>query len=152
MTLATTSPLVLFSHPSVPAATIKELIGYAKANPGKLNYASSGPGSSPHLATELFRSLTGADIVHVPYSGGGPATVGVMGGSMQMLFASVLPVLGLVKSGKLKAIAIASDKRSPLMPDAFTWRTPYRASAGSDRWKSGSRTTPRGQGRYRHGD
>jgi tripartite-type tricarboxylate transporter receptor subunit TctC len=93
-----------------------------KANPGKLNYASYGAGSGPHLATELFRSITGIDIVHVPYSGGGPAVVGVMGNSVQMLFASVLPVLGAVRGGKLKAIAIAADRRSPLLPNVPTFK------------------------------
>ena len=78
-------------------------------------------GSSPHLATELFQSMTGTKIVHVPYSGGGPAAVGVMGNNVQMLFSSVLPVLGLVRGGQLKPIAIAADRRSPLLPDVPTF-------------------------------
>ena len=102
--------------------SLAEFLAHLKANPGALNYASYGAGSGPHLATELFRSMTGADIVHVPYSGGGPASVGVMGNSVQMLFASVLPVLGLVRSGKLKAIAIASGARSPLLPEVPTFK------------------------------
>jgi len=122
ITLIANSPTVLVVPPELPVNSLAEFLAYVKARPGALNYASYGAGSGPHLATELFRSMTGADIVHVPYSGGGPASVGVMGNSVQMLFASVLPVLGLVKSGKLKALAIASHARSPLLPDVPTFR------------------------------
>ena len=122
ISLLANSPTVLVVPPDFPANSAAEFIAYVKARPGALNYASYGAGSGPHLATELFRSMTGTDIVHVPYSGGGPAVVGVMGGSVQMLFASVLPVLGAVRGGKLKAIAIASDKRSPLLPDVPTFK------------------------------
>jgi tripartite-type tricarboxylate transporter receptor subunit TctC len=122
ITLIANSPTVLVVPPELPVNSLAEFLAYVKARPGALNYASYGAGSGPHLATELFRSMTGADIVHVPYSGGGPASVGVMGNSVQMLFASVLPVLGLVKSGKLKALAIASNARSPLLPDVPTFR------------------------------
>jgi tripartite-type tricarboxylate transporter receptor subunit TctC len=122
ITLIANSPTVLVVPPEFPASTVAEFVAYVKSKPGALNYASYGAGSGPHLATELFRSITGVEIVHVPYSGGGPATVGVMGNSVQMLFASVLPVLGLVKTGKLKAIAIASSARSPLLPDVPTFK------------------------------
>ena len=122
ITLIANSPTVLVVPPELPVNSLAEFLAYVKARPGALNYASYGAGSGPHLATELFRSMTGADIVHVPYSGGGPASVGVMGNSVQMLFASVLPVLGLVKSGKLKALAIASNVRSPLLPDVPTFK------------------------------
>ena len=122
ISLLANSPTVLVVPPDFPANSAAEFIAHLKAHPGALNYASYGAGSGPHLATELFRSMTGTDIVHVPYSGGGPAVVGVMGGSVQMLFASVLPVLGAVRGGKLKAIAIASDKRSPLLPDVPTFK------------------------------
>jgi tripartite-type tricarboxylate transporter receptor subunit TctC len=122
ITLIANSPTVLVVPPELPANSLAEFLAHLKANPGALNYASYGAGSGPHLATELFRSMTGADIVHVPYSGGGPASVGVMGNSVQMLFASVLPVLGLLRSGKLKAIAIASSARSPLLPNVPTFR------------------------------
>jgi tripartite-type tricarboxylate transporter receptor subunit TctC len=121
ITLIANSPTVLVVPPELPVNSLAEFLAHLKANPGALNYASYGAGSGPHLATELFRSMTGADIVHVPYSGGGPASVGVMGNSVQMLFASVLPVLGLVRSGKLKAIAIASSARSPLLPNVPTF-------------------------------
>lgn len=122
ISLLANSPTVLVVPPDFPANTVAEFVAHLKAHPGSLNYASYGAGSGPHLATELFRSMTGVDIVHVPYTGGGPATVGVMGNTVQMLFASVLPVLGLVRSGKLKAIAIASDNRSPLLPEVPTFK------------------------------
>jgi tripartite-type tricarboxylate transporter receptor subunit TctC len=121
ISLLANSPTVLVVPPELPASTSAEFIAHLKAHPGALNYASYGAGSGPHLATELFRSMTGVDIVHVPYSGGGPAVVGVMSGSVQMLFASVLPVLGAVRGGKLKAIAIAAAERSPLLPDVPTF-------------------------------
>ncbi len=121
ITLIASSPTILVVPTSLPVNTVSELVAYLKARPGELNYASYGVGSSPHLATELFQSLTGVKVVHVPYSGGGPASVGVMGNNVQMLFSSVLPVLGLIQGGKLKAIAIASDNRSPLLPDVPTF-------------------------------
>lgn len=122
ISLIANSPTVLVVPPDLPVNTVAEFVAHLKANPGALNYASYGAGSGPHLATELFRSMTGVDIVHVPYSGGGPAVVGVMSGSVQMLFASVLPVLGAVRGGKLKAIAIASAERSPLLPNVPTFQ------------------------------
>ena len=94
ISLLANSPTVLVVPPDFPANSVPEFIAHLKAHPGALNYASYGAGSGPHLATELFRSMTGLDIVHVPYSGGGPAVVGVMSSQVQMLFASVLPVLG----------------------------------------------------------
>ena len=122
ISLLANSPTVLVVPPDFPANSVPEFIAHLKAHPGALNYASYGAGSGPHLATELFRSMTGLDIVHVPYSGGGPAVVGVMSSQVQMLFASVLPVLGAVRGGKLKAIAIASAERSPLLPDVPTFK------------------------------
>lgn len=132
ITLIANSPTVLVVPPSFPANTVAEFIAYLQAKPGELNYASYGMGSGPHLATELFRFKTGVDIVHVPYTGGGPAAVGVMGNNVQMLFSSVLPVLGLIRGGQLKAIAIASDRRSPLLPDVPTF-----AESGVD-YKTGT--------------
>jgi len=114
-------PTILVVHPSVPANTVPELIAWLKAHPGELNYASYGVGSSPHLAAELFQSATGTRVVHVPYGGGAPAALGVVNNSVQMLFASVLPVLGMVRGGTLKAIAVASDRRLPLLPDVPTF-------------------------------
>jgi tripartite-type tricarboxylate transporter receptor subunit TctC len=121
ISLIANSPTILVVAPSVPANSLSELIALAKARPGELNYASYGVGSGPHLATELFRFKTGTNIVHVPFSGGGPAAVGVMNNTVQMLFSSVLPVLGLVRNGSLKPIAVASESRSPLLPDVPTF-------------------------------
>ena len=121
ITQIASSPTILVVPTVLPVNTVAEFLAYLKARPGELNYASYGVGSSPHLATELFQSMTGTKVVHVPYSGGGPASVGVMGNNVQMLFSSVLPVLGLIQGGKLKPIAIAADKRSPLLPDVPTF-------------------------------
>lgn len=122
ITLIANAPTVLVVHPSFPANTLAEFVTYAKARSGELNYASFGVGSGPHLATELFQSTTGTRLVHIPYGGGGPAALAVMSNSVHMLFSSVLPVLGQIKSGALKAIAIASERRSPLLPDVPTFK------------------------------
>jgi tripartite-type tricarboxylate transporter receptor subunit TctC len=119
--LVANSPTVLVVPPSLPVASLPEFIAYAKARPGVLNYGSYGAGSGPHLATELFMAMTGTRLVHIPYGGGGPAAVGAMSNQVQALFASILPVLGMVRGGKLKPIAIASAQRSALLPDVPTF-------------------------------
>jgi tripartite-type tricarboxylate transporter receptor subunit TctC len=121
ITLIANSPTVLTVPPSLPVNSLQELIAYLRARPGALNYASYGVGSSPHLAAELFQIVTGTKIVHVPYNGGGPAAVGVMSNQAQALFSSVVTVLGQVNGGTLKAIAIASERRSELMPNVPTF-------------------------------
>ena len=121
ITLIANSPTVLAVPPSLPVNTLPEFIAYAKARPGDLNYGSYGVGSGPHLATELFQGKTGTKMVHVPYGGGGPAAVGAMTNQVQALFSSVLPVLGMIRAGTLKAIAIASDRRSELLPEVPTF-------------------------------
>jgi tripartite-type tricarboxylate transporter receptor subunit TctC len=121
ITLLANSPTVLVVPPALPAASLPEFIAYAKQRPGELNYGSYGAGSGPHLATELFMAMTGTRLVHIPYGGGGPAAVGAMTNQVQALFASVLPVLGMVRGGKLKPIAIASEHRSALLPDLPTF-------------------------------
>jgi tripartite-type tricarboxylate transporter receptor subunit TctC len=121
ITLIATAPSLLVVPPSLPVSTVAELIAYLKARPGELNYASYGVGSSPHLGAELFQSMTGTRIVHVPYSGGGPASLGVMGNNVQMLLGGIPSVLGLVRGGQIKAIALAADRRSPLLPDVPTF-------------------------------
>jgi tripartite-type tricarboxylate transporter receptor subunit TctC len=121
ITLIANSPTVLSVPLSLPVNSLPELIAYARARPGELNYASYGVGSSPHLAAELFASMTGTKMVHVPYNGGGPAAVGVLTNQVQALFSSVVTVLGMLRGGTLKAIAIAADRRSELIPNVPTF-------------------------------
>jgi tripartite-type tricarboxylate transporter receptor subunit TctC len=118
--LAANIPQILVAHPSLPASNVQELIAYAKANPGKLNFASVGTGSPGHIAGELFKLKTGVDIVHVPYKGGGPAVTDTLGGQVQLLFVSMPAAWQFVKAGRLKAFAVTSDKRSVVAPDIPT--------------------------------
>jgi len=120
ITLATLVPQILVAHPSVPANNVKELIALAKANPGKLNYASVGTGSPAHIAGELLKLKTGIDMVHVPYKGGGPAVVDTIGGQVQLAFVSMPAAWQHVKAGKLKAIAVTSARRAAVAPDLPT--------------------------------
>jgi tripartite-type tricarboxylate transporter receptor subunit TctC len=115
-----TSALVLVIHPSIPAHTVKELIAYAKANPGKLTYASAGVGSGIHLAAEYFRFQAGLEMTHVPYKGSGPALNDLVGGHVSMYFSSLPPAIGLVKEGKLRALAVTGAARSPIFPELPT--------------------------------
>ena len=108
-------------HPSVPANTLPEFIALAKAQPGKLNYASAGGGSASHLAGALFNTLAGVDIQHVPYKGGAPALFDLLGGHVQMSYQSPIAVLNYVKEGKLKAIGFGNDTRLPALPDVPTF-------------------------------
>jgi len=120
VSLAAYIPQILVVNTSVPINNIQELIAYAKARPGKLNYASVGIGSPGHIAGELFKLKTGVDIVHVPYKGGGPAVTDTLGGQVQLLFVSLPAAFQYVKAGRLRAIAVASDKRSVAAPDIPT--------------------------------
>jgi tripartite-type tricarboxylate transporter receptor subunit TctC len=117
ITIATNSPYLLVVHPSIPAATVKELIAYARSKPGQLNYSSSGNGSSTHLAGVLFAQLAGLQLVHVPYKGAAPAIVDLLGGQIHMRFSSVVPVIPHVRAGKLRALGISSAKRYGPLPD-----------------------------------
>ncbi len=110
------APTILVVHPSVPVSSVKELIAYAKANPGKLNYSSGNAGNAPHLAAELFKSMAGVDIVRVPYKGGGPAVAAVVAGEVQVSFATAGAGVNFVKSGRLKALGVTSAKASALFP------------------------------------
>lgn len=121
VSLAALIPQILVVHPSVPASTVKEVIALAKAQPGKLNYASVGTGSPGHIAGELFKLKAGIDIVHVPYKGGGPAVTDTIGGQVQMLFVSMPAVWQHVKSGRVRAIAVTSGRRSVSAPDVPTF-------------------------------
>jgi tripartite-type tricarboxylate transporter receptor subunit TctC len=120
ISLAALIPQILVVHPSVPVSNVKELIALAKAQPGKLNYASVGTGSPGHIAGELFKLRTGVEIVHIPYKGGGPAVTDTIGGQVQLLFVSMPAAWQHVKAGKLKAIAVTSAKRSVTAPDVPT--------------------------------
>ncbi|HYG44686.1 MAG TPA: tripartite tricarboxylate transporter substrate binding protein [Bordetella sp.] len=113
----TTSPGVLVVHPTVPASNLKELVAYLKANPGKVNYGTSGAGSSPHLSGALFESLAGARMTHIPYKGGSQVNADLLSGEIQLSFSPILEVVPHIKAGKLKAIAVTSAQRSPLLPE-----------------------------------
>jgi len=118
--LAANIPQILVANPSLPINNVKELIALAKAQPGKLNFASVGTGSPGHIAGELFKLKTGTDIVHVPYKGGGPAVTDTLGGQVQLLFVSMPAAWQYVKAGRLKALAVTSAKRSVVAPDVPT--------------------------------
>jgi len=120
VSLVASTPNILVVHPSTPARTVKEVIALAKAKPGMLNFASAGVGSSSHLAGELFRILAGAEIVHVPYKGAGPAMVDVLSGQIQLYFATMPAAMPHVKSGKLAPVAVTSVKRSQALPELPT--------------------------------
>jgi len=107
---------------ALPVNSLAEFIAYVRARPGELNYASYGVGSSPHLSAELFQTMIGAKMVHVPYNGGGPAAIGVMTNQVQALFSSVVTVLGMLRGGTLKPIAIAAERRSELIPNVPTFK------------------------------
>ena len=113
-------PNILVVHPSVPAKTVKELIDYARAQPGKLSYASSGAGTSIHLSAELFKMLANVDMVHIPYKGSGPAMTDMIGGQVQVMFDNMPSALPHVKAGKLRALAVTSAQRSPSAADVPT--------------------------------
>ena len=111
---------VLVVNPSLPVKSVKELIALAKARPGKLTYASSGNGTSIHLSAELFKSMTGVDMLHIPYKGSAPAITDLLGGQVDMMFDNIPSSLPQIKAGKLRALAVTGAKRSPLMPDVPT--------------------------------
>jgi tripartite-type tricarboxylate transporter receptor subunit TctC len=110
-------PGLLVVHPSVPVKSVPELIAYAKSNPGKVTVASAGIGSAPHMYWELFRSETGIEMVHVPYRGGGPAVVDLLGGQVQVYFGTFASTLEHAKAGRLRALAVTSAKRVAVLPD-----------------------------------
>ena len=125
-------PNVVVVNPAVPAKTIPELIAYAKANPGKLNMASSGAGSTIHVSGELFKMLTGINMVHVPYRGGAPALTDLMSGQVQVMFDNLPTSLEYIRAGKLRGLAVTSTQRSQLLPDLPTvsdYVQGYEASA-----------------------
>ena len=118
--LVAQSSNILVVHPSLPVKTVGDLVAYAKANPGKVNFSSGGIGVLPHLIGEWFKSAAGIDIVHVPYRGGGPSINDLVGGQVQMTFEGTSVLLPLIQSGKLRALATTSPKRIPQLPDLPT--------------------------------
>jgi tripartite-type tricarboxylate transporter receptor subunit TctC len=114
------APNIMVVNPSVPAASVPEFIAYAKAHPGRINMASTGNGTTTHLSGELFKAMTGVDMVHVPYRGNAPALTDLMGGQVQVLFDSLSTSLEHVKAGRLRGLAVTSAARSPVLPDLPT--------------------------------
>ncbi len=114
------TPNVMEVTPSFPAKTVAEFIAYCKANPKKINMASSGSGTSVHMSGELFKSMTGCDMLHVPYKGAGPALIDLMGGQVDVIFDNLPSSVGHIKSGKLRALAVTSQEREPSMPQLPT--------------------------------
>jgi tripartite-type tricarboxylate transporter receptor subunit TctC len=120
--LIAAGPLVWIANAQAPFSSMREMIGYAQANPGKLAYGSAGSGGVNHLALELFKLKTGTDILHVPYKGIAPATTDLLGGSIALLTGTIPAVLPHIKGGKARALAVTGDKRSPLLPDVPTMK------------------------------
>jgi tripartite-type tricarboxylate transporter receptor subunit TctC len=132
ITAVSYSDLLMVVHPSVPANTVKEFIAYAKANPGKLNYASSGNGTPYHMAGELFKAMAGVDIVHIPHKGSDQARASVLGGQVQMMFDAVPTMAANARAGKVKALGTTGSKRSPVTPEL-----PTLSEAGVPGYESG---------------
>lgn len=120
ISIAISSAYVLLVHPSVPAASVKDLIALAKKTPGKLHFGSAGRGSTIHLAGEMFRTMAKIDIVHVPYKGAGPAMMDLVGGQIQLMFGATVATMPMVKAGKLKALGVSTPKRTASVPDTPT--------------------------------
>jgi tripartite-type tricarboxylate transporter receptor subunit TctC len=127
-------PEILVVGENVPAKSLAELVALAKAQPGKIVFASTGLGGMPHLATELLKITAKIDLVHVPYTGAAPAVNDLLGGHVQMMFADIPVLLGAVQSGKLRALAIGSKTRSPLVPDVPTTAELGMPDVEADNW------------------
>ena len=134
ITLVVRVPEVLAVHPSLPVKNLAELISYAKANPGKVNFGSAGGGSITHLAGELLKAEAKVDLVHVPYKGAAPAVNDLLGGQVQMGIFDVPVLLGHIRAGKLKALAVTSAKRTQALPDVPTTAEMSYANVTSDNW------------------
>ena len=135
ISLAASAPVIMIVHASVPVRTVKELVSLARAQPGALNFASGGPGSSTHLGVELLKYVAKIELVHIPYKGTGPAVADVLGGQVTMMFAGISSVKPHVESGRLRAIAVTGDKRSAAMPKVPTFvEAGMRAVDASSYW------------------
>jgi tripartite-type tricarboxylate transporter receptor subunit TctC len=117
ISLVASAQYLMAAHPSIPAHTLKEFVAYAKAHPHRISYASAGVGTPLHLAGEMFKSMAGIDMVHVPYKGGGPAALAVLRGEAQVIFGSITSTLPHVKAGKLVGLAVTGERRSPIAPE-----------------------------------
>jgi tripartite-type tricarboxylate transporter receptor subunit TctC len=137
----TRGPLVLTVHPSVPAKSVPELIAYAKANPGKINFGSSGIGSSLHMAAELFKLMAGIDIVHVPYRGAAPALTDFLGGQVQLMFLGLPPSGEHIRAGRVRALAVTTSTRWGTLPDTATLADFVPGYEASQWWAIGVRKT-----------
>ena len=120
VTLLASGPLILLTHPSVPAKTVRELVALAKSNPGRLNYSTGGSGTTSHFGMELFKSVTATDIVHIPYKGIAPATISLIAGEVAVMMNTTPPALPQVRAGRLRAIAMASLRRTAFAPELPT--------------------------------
>jgi tripartite-type tricarboxylate transporter receptor subunit TctC len=120
ITLVSQQPFIMVINPGLPAKSVKEFVAYAKANPGKLNYLSSGAGGIQHLAVELFKTMTGVNIVHIPYRGGSSGLNDLLAGHVHLEFGTVLSTMPIVRNGQLRALAVTTSTRSPVMPDLPT--------------------------------
>jgi tripartite-type tricarboxylate transporter receptor subunit TctC len=122
VSLILSQPNILVVHPSVPVKSVKELVALARAKPGSLSYASGGTGSSPHLSGELFKLVAGIDLVHIPYKSSGPGVNDLLGGHVPMMFVGPLAVDGFVKTGRLRALAVADVRRNAVVPNVPTMK------------------------------
>ena len=134
ITLTFSGPSVLVVDPKLPVKTVQDLIAYAKANPGKLNYGSHGAGSFTHVSTEMFKGITGTDMVHIPFNGGGPLTVGFLSGQVQVVIFDLVSVRAHVEAGKARVIAQVGDQRSPLYPDVPLLSETLNPALATDFW------------------
>jgi tripartite-type tricarboxylate transporter receptor subunit TctC len=134
LTLVVRVPEVVAVHPALPVSSLQELISYAKANPGKVNFGSAGSGSITHLAGELLKAEAKVDLVHVPYKGAAPAVTDLLGGQVQMGIFDVPVLLSHIRSGKLKALAVTSAQRAPTLPDVATTPELNYPNVNSDNW------------------
>jgi tripartite-type tricarboxylate transporter receptor subunit TctC len=134
ITVVANTHQLIVGHPSVPASNVRELVAYAKQNPGKLNYGSAGTGSATHLNMELFKSMTGAMITHIPYKGSTQSRQDLVAGEVQLSVDGLLPTLPLIRAGKLKAFGLASSRRSPIAPEIPTLAEAGVTGYASDTW------------------
>ena len=134
VTQATRQPIMLMVHPALPVKSVREFVALAKARPGELNYASSGPGGSGHLAGELFRLVTGVNIVHIPYKGAPPALNELIAGQVQVLFGTILAAAPHVRSGRVRAVAITGPQRTNALPDVMTFAEAGIANYDASSW------------------